>query len=137
MAWQTQKVPFGNDGESLATAVSVTSDGVVGGAVTVGRGQYFVDFTVASYVGGTSFDNMLIIIQANSINADSTWYEVGNILLGDATGRGTALTSVTNAVVGILNQSDSEVRLYAYINGSAVSATVTAKIYPASAVMGA
>jgi len=132
MAWQTQYISFQCDGESLASAVSVNTDGTVGSAVETGRGSFDIDFTVSGYSGGTGFDSILIVVQSNSQAAATTWTEIGNVVIGDADGRGTSLTSLTNAIVGVTNQSDYQIRLYAYVNGSATAATVTAKIYPRS-----
>jgi hypothetical protein len=130
MAWQTQKVPFPIDGTALASAVAVSSDAVVGSAVETGKGLFAIEFTVASYVAGTGFDTLVIIVQANTRAATTTWVEIGNLVLGDATGRGTELLAVTSAIVPVLNNADYQIRVYAYINGSTVSATVTATVYP-------
>ncbi|HUX59528.1 MAG TPA: hypothetical protein VMV77_21320 [Bacteroidales bacterium] len=130
--WQTQRVQFGCDGAALATAEVVTATGTVGDSLYVGRCDFDVDFTVSGYSGGDAFDQVLLVVQCNTLALPDTWttQEVGNLCLGDATARGSALTSVTNAVVGCKNQGDNQVRLYAYLTGSAVTATVTAKLYP-------
>jgi len=130
MAWQTQKVPYGNDGTSLASAVAVTSDGTVGSAVEVGTGDFWADFTIASYSGGTGFDSVVVEVQANTSAATSTWSTIGAFIVGDATGIGVDRTSAANNVIGCRNEGNYQVRLYAYVNGSATTATVTCKIYP-------
>lgn len=130
MAWQTQEANYQNDSTALASAVAVAADGVVGAAIDLGKGRYDVEFTVADYVGGGYADDLMLIVQANTAAATSTWAEIGNLCIGDADGRGVALTSVTGGIVPVINQADYQVRLYAYLNGSAVSATVTAKIRP-------
>lgn len=131
--WQTQKPQYGVDNSTpLATAVAVTATGTVGSAVTVGRCSFDIDFTVSGYSGGVAFDQILLVVQANTLAAPNTWstQEIGNLCIGDATARGDALTSVTNAIVGCTNQNDNQVRIYAYVTGSAVGATVTAKLIP-------
>ena len=131
MAWQTQYVQWGNDGTALATSASVTADGVVGSAVDLGRGRYDMQVTVTSMTTGDGFDSAVIIFQANKASATTTWTEIGNVVLGDATGRGAALTNLTNAIVPVKNEDDYQVRAYCYINGSTTALSgVTIKAYP-------
>ena len=131
MAWQTQNVQWGNDGIALVTAEAQSGDGILGSAVEVGRGDFDVVFSSAALSDtGVGFDIGLIIVQANTLAATTTWAEIGNLCLGDATGRGTALTSVTNAIVPVKNCGDYQVRLYGYCQGSTTIMTVTAKIHP-------
>ncbi len=134
-AWQTQVVQFGVDSTALATAQAVTANGVVGSALTVGRCRFDINWTITGYTGGDAFDLIIFVVQANTIAAPNTWstQEIGNLVIGDATGRGgEALTSLSNAVTSHLNQNDNQVRVYAYLAGSAVSATVTAILKPLS-----
>ena len=132
MAWQTQRIQWGNDGVALASSAALSGDGAIGSAVAVGRGRFDINFSSASLTDtGVGFDIGLIIVQANKLSNTGVWYEIGNLVLGDATGRGTALTSVTNAVISVVNQLDYQVRLYGYCQGSTTIMTVSAKIYPA------
>ncbi len=133
-AWQTQYVQYQVGGSAFATAAAVTADGAVGSALTVGRCRFDINWTVTGYNGGVAFDSITFVVQANTLAAPSTWstQEIGNLVIGDATGRGDALTSLSGAVTSHLNQNDNQVRIYAYVNGSAVSATVTATLYPLS-----
>jgi len=131
--WQTQQIPFGCSATALATAVVVTTTGIVGAAVAVGKCDFWIDFTVADYSGGPHhFDQILLVVQANTLAAPTSWtdHEIVNLCIGDATARGSALTSVTNALIGCKNEFDNQIRLYAYVTGSALSATVTANIKP-------
>ena len=130
MAWQTQKLNWGCDGTAMSAATAFTADGVVGSAINVGRGAFDIAITVASYLGGTVFDSVNVVIQANTLAATTTWTEIGNLVIGDAAGRGVALTSAAPAIVGVINQGDNQIRAYCYLNGSAASVTLTVKAYP-------
>jgi hypothetical protein len=130
MAWQTQDIPWGNDGTAFASAETMTSDGVAGSTLELGRGDFDIVITSALTDTGVGFDIGLIIVQANTAAATTTWTEIGNLCLGDATGRGTALTTVTSAVVPVKNCGDYQVRLYCYMQGSTTIMTITAKAYP-------
>lgn len=132
--WQTQYVQYQVNGTTLATAQSVTATGTVGSTLTVGRCRFDINWTISGYTGGDAFDLIIFTVQANTTAAPNTWttQEIGNLVLGDATGRGSALTSLTNAITSHVNQNDNQVRIYAYLTGSAVSATVTATLYPLS-----
>lgn len=134
MSWQTQTPIWSTvDGTvSLASSQSVTASGTIGSAVTVGRGGFWVEFTVSGYVGESAFDTINLEIEANSLAATTTWTKIGGICLGDATALGVALTSLTNAMVGCYNFSDNQIRLHAYVNGSAVECTVTCNLHPMS-----
>ena len=132
--WQTQYIGWQADGEALATSVTLSADGVIGAAVTTGRGRFDINFSSAALTDtGVGFDIGLIIVQANTVASTSVWAEIGNLVLGDATGRGDALTTVTNAVISVINQDDNQIRLYGYVQGSTTIMTCSAKIYPASA----
>ena len=60
----------------------------------------------------------------------ATWEDIGEVTVGDATAIGGARTSLSSAVIPVLNMADYQIRLYSYTQGSAVSATVTADVYP-------
>lgn len=130
MAWQTQQISFPVGGQSIAAAAAVTADAIVGSAVTVGKGLMNVVFTVSGFTGGTGFDLINLRIQANSRAATTTWADIGEVTLGDATAIGDARTSLTGAVVPVLNESDYQIRVFSYVQGSATAATVTADVYP-------
>lgn len=131
MPWQNQQIPWRNDGIALATAQTLTADGVAGAAIFVGRGAFDIAFTASITVeAGTDFDICLLIVQANTLAATTTWLEIGNLCLGDALGRGVALTTVTRAVIGVTNDGDNQIRLFAYLQGSVLTATITAIAYP-------
>lgn len=129
MAWQTQLIPWGNDGVALATAATITADGVVGSAIVVGRGDYDIAIT-ATLDHRTNWDVGLLIVQANTLAASTTWVEIGNLCLGDVSGTGRLLVSVTNIVLPVKNCGDHQIRLYGYIQGSALGMTVTAACHP-------
>jgi hypothetical protein len=130
MAWQTQSIPWENDGTSLASSQAITADGVVGSAVEVGRGDYDIVFTVSGLSITSGQGLSLFAVQANTRGATTTWKEIGNIALGDTTARGANLQSVTNAVVPVKNEGDYQIRVYAYLQGTITTATVTATAYP-------
>ena len=137
MAWQTYpQIPWPIGGQSVAAAASVTSDAIVGSAVTVGRGLLAWVLTVASYVGGSAFDLINLRLQANTRAATTTWADIGDITFGDATAIGEARTSASAIVLYAHNEADYQVRLYSYVQGSAVSAVVTCDIYPMQGLRG-
>jgi hypothetical protein len=130
MAWQTQEISWENDGTSLAAADQITTDGILGSAVEVGRGDFDLAISASLDDTGVGFDVGLIIIQANTLAAKTTWTEIGNLCLGDATGRGTSLLTVTDAVIGCKNCGDYQIRAYGYMQGSTTIMTATVKAYP-------
>jgi len=131
MSWQAkQQIPWPIGGQSLASGASVTGDAIVGSPVVVGKGLMAVVLTVTGYSGGSGFDLINLRIQANSRAAATTWYDIGEVTFGDATAIGEARTSADAIVIPVLNESDYQIRLFSYIQGSATAATVTADVYP-------
>ena len=130
MSWQTQQIPFPIGGQSIAAAAAVTTDAIVGSAVQVGRGLMAVVITASGYAGGSAFDLINLRIQANTNAAKTTWADIGEVTLGDATAIGDARTSLSGAVIPVMNESDYQIRVYSYTQGSATAATVTADVYP-------
>ena len=116
---------------SVASAEAVSASGVVGSTVIAGNGAFNGVLTVSGYTGGSSFDAIRLVMEANTNDAQSTWSEmVGDIIIGDTLGRGSALTSVTGICWPMFNTGDYQVRLRAYLLGSAAAATITLDLYP-------
>jgi hypothetical protein len=130
MAWQTQDIPWAVDGTEIASLASVTTDAIVGSAVQTGKGIFAVVATISNYIGGSGFDLISFRIQANTAAATSTWYDIGHLVIGDTTAIGSALTSVTNAVIIVKNDYDHQIRVFSYVQGSAVSCTADFDLYP-------
>jgi len=139
MAWQTQSEIWGSDQSiSVCSSASATTSSTLGTASDVGRGVYVADLTVTSISTGTGFDVINLIFQANTSAATSTYVEIANVCMGDATGRGAALTSLSNAQVLMANDGDNDIRLYAYLLGSASAISgVTCYLRPLSSSIGA
>jgi hypothetical protein len=127
--WQTQVVPWHNGGTALQAAATITTD-TASTAVVIGNGRFDVVIDVDALTLGTGGDLIVFDIEANSLAATSTWYSIGNLVLGDATSRGQAMTATGEYKISVDNQSDYQIRVYAYLTGSASSLTYSAYAYP-------
>ena len=127
--WQTQVVPWHNGGTALQAAATITTD-TASTAVVIGNGRFDVVIDVDALTLGTGGDLIVFDIEANSLAATSTWKSIGNLVLGDATARGQAMTATGDYKISVDNQSDYQIRLYVYLTGSASSLTYSAYAYP-------
>lgn len=131
MAWQDQINAWKNDGTTLKSSGAVTVSGTAETAVEVGKGDFTVEIDVTAITQGTGSDHALIVVEANTAAATTTWAEIGNLSLGDAGGTGRAVAiGVDTYTIGVKNQGDYQVRIKTYLVGSTSSVTFSAVAYP-------
>jgi len=133
MTWQGStdfEIPFRTMGaKALQASTSITSSTATT-AVFVGKGLFAITIDVTALsLGGAAFDTVNFLVQRNTLAATTTWQEIGMLVVGDATGLGAAL-GVDTYTIFVNNTGDNQVRIYAYVNGSTVSVTYSADIYP-------
>jgi hypothetical protein len=101
-------------------------------AVELGKGKYRIvtDITAMTLAGANDF--YLMVLEANTRDATSTYYEIGTLFAGGAkelTGR-SANDSVGKLEIIVDNPYDNQVRVVTYIVASAGSVTASVKAYP-------
>lgn len=146
LGWQTQEMPYENDGVSLTTSTTASSAGWdATTAVEVGRGDFWCQIVVTAlgWAGSPrrgsgetmSPDWCFFDVEANSRSASTSWYIIGNLILGDeaATGRSSSV-GVGTYNIGCKNDSDYQVRIRVYLRQSLASVTYSAKAFPISPV---
>jgi hypothetical protein len=98
-------------------------------AVFVGKGLMAVQINVSALTLGTGFDTVNFLIQRNTVAAPTTWVEIGQRVFGDATGLGVAM-GADNVMDIVNNDGDNQIRINAYVSGSATSVTYSATVAP-------
>jgi len=132
MAWQNtsaDQTPYKGMGAKALQASTTITTSTATTAVFVGKGRLDIEIDVTAFSKGTGFDTVNFLVQANTSSASTTWVEIGQLVIGDATGLGSAF-DVDNYVISVNNLQDNQIRIYAYVNGSAASVTYSANAYP-------
>jgi len=131
-AWRANNditVPWNTVGGKVLSASGQVTSSTEGAGVFVGRGLFMCELTVTSILLGSGFDTINFMIERNTMRATGQWTNIGQLVLGDATGIGVAL-GIDVYTFPIWNDGDNQVRVYTYVNGSASAVTWSAKLYP-------
>jgi len=132
MAWQAINDisrPWNVNGETVLQASTTITTSTNSTGVFVGRGLMAVKIDVTALELGDGFDSVCFYVEANSSAASTTWEQIGVIVAGDVTGIGVAQGVDTYQVI-VNNVQDNQVRIGAYVLGSAASVTYSASVTP-------
>jgi hypothetical protein len=97
--------------------------------VFVGKGLMMIKLSVTALTLGSGYDVVNFLIQRNTAAATSTWEEIGQVCVGDVAGLGVAQGADVYTFV-VNNTGDYQIRVNAYLAGSAVNVTYSAQAYP-------
>jgi hypothetical protein len=110
-------------------AADTNSDGV-----TVGRGFYLckIAWTASEIVDNDELYN--IVLEANTVAADTTWDRLGGGLLAGATevnGGAADIAASGEVVFGVFNPKDYQMRVATFVNGTiATGMNFSVTLYP-------
>lgn len=105
---------------ALKSAGLVAADGTET-AVELGKGMYRIVVTTTACEVDSNNELYVSVIEANTRNATSTWYELGVVLLAgalEATGRDTDSSASETYETIIDNPYDYQLRVRHYVNGT-------------------
>lgn len=102
-------------------------------AVEVGGGRFEIVTTVSAIDVASNDEHYTVVLEANTRDATSTWYEIGVLFAGGAketTGKA-ADDAADEYVIDVFNPYDYQVRVRTYLIGSTASGiTFGAVAYP-------
>ncbi len=133
MAWQLhndESVAWRTMGATALQASNTITSSTQTTAVVVGRGTFEVEILVTALSLGTAFDIVIFYVERNTLASTTTWFQIGALPIGDATGVGLSAQGVDNYHFSVTNTGDHQLRLNVQMLGSAASVTYSANLYP-------
>lgn len=131
-AWGAQYPKWSIGPVSLWTAANTTTT-ANGTAATAGQGLYLIKI-VASALEIASNDEIYgISVQANTVAASSTWYEIGRLTLGCLEKNGVGTDDIADTFwIGVYNPYDYQIRIRTVVAGTIDTTGInfTADMYP-------